>query len=74
MTDQTHPNYVPTYTPTAEQFDHILAQSTAQILGKKEAERRAKEWPSNIEQLLIAAADRINDLEARMTVLEAGRV
>lgn len=74
MTDQTHPNYVPTYTPTAEQFDHILAQSTAQILGQKKAERRAKEWPSNIEQLLIAAADRINDLEALLGALEAGRV
>ncbi len=74
MIDPAHPNYVPTYTPTAEEFDQILAQSTAQILGQKEAERRLKEWPSNIERLLVAAADRINDLEARMTVLEAGRV
>lgn len=74
MTDQTHPNYVPTYTPTAEQFDLILAQSTAQILAQKETERRAKEWPSNIENLLKIAADRISELEARVDVLEAERV
>jgi hypothetical protein len=74
VTDNTHPNFQRNYTPTAEEFDQILANTTARALAEKEAERRAKAWPSNVEQLLVAAADRINELEVRVGVLEAGRV
>lgn len=73
MNDRSHPNYVVKYDPTPELLDQMSAHAAKRLMDHKEAERRAREWPSGVEQLLMAIVGKVGVLEARVAELEAAR-
>lgn len=73
MTDEAHPNYVKRYEVTPELLDQMYARTAQQLLDQKAAERRAQEWPGQVEQLLATMAAKVVALESRVAELEAGR-
>ena len=67
----THPNAVPTYNVTAEVLDQICSRDAQQLIGEKEAQRRALEWPGQVENTLGALVASVAALDARLAAFEA---
>lgn len=59
------------HTPDAEQLEQIFAQSTRSALSRRDAERRAREWPQQVDELLVLVVRKVAALESRIAVLEA---
>lgn len=66
----THPNEVPVFTPSAEQLDQIMARTTSESIADRDAERRARAWPFDVEKILGTLADKVVALEGRIADLE----
>lgn len=73
MTNEHHPNYVPKYHTTPELLDQMYAQSVERDMQKIAADRRAQEWPIQVEQLLGSLVRNVQALQARVAALEAGK-
>jgi len=56
-----------------DHFNRLFARTVQQAEQRQEAERRAREWPGEVEQLLVALAGAVRDLSARVAELEAGQ-
>lgn len=80
MTDDktAHPNFVPIYIPTADEFQQMFARTNEQLAGQAAARKLTKEWPGQVEQALVTIAHEVAALRARIDAVEqalgAGRV
>lgn len=59
------------HTLTQEQLEQIFARSAEQAMRQREAERRAREWPHQVDELLVLVVRKVAALEARIATLEA---
>lgn len=71
MTDNR--NETPVFGLSQEQLDGLFARTTAGLVRDREARQQAEAWPHDVEQALLAAAARIQDLDARVAALEGCR-
>ena len=65
-----HPNFVSTYSLTAEEFERIFARSDEQLAGVAAARKRAQEWPRSVEETLLMIVREIAALRARVDAVE----
>lgn len=72
MTDNR--NETPAFGLSREQLDGMFARTTAGLVSDHEARQRVEAWPQAVEQALLAAAARIEELDTRLAALEAVRV
>lgn len=67
----TNRNETPKFGLSREQLDGMFARTTAVLLSDREARQRAEAWPYEMEQALLAAVNRIRELDIRVAALEA---
>ena len=67
----TNPNEVPKYHATPELLDAIYARTAEQAQARIDAEQRAREWPRDVDRLLVKLAHTVAAHEERIAALEA---